>query len=79
MLPLKCAGVGVVKKSRNTHLRCGSVQDEKLLCAECAGVPKLAAHKYSAKSLSIGMRLEKNENFENSKIIKNELLTSVKW
>ena len=47
MLPLKCAGVGVVKKSRNTHVRCGSVRDEKLLCAECAGVPKLAAHKYS--------------------------------
>ena len=24
-----------------------SVRDEKLLCAECAGVPKLTAHKYS--------------------------------
>ena len=51
MLPLKCAGVGVVKKSRNIHVRCGSLQDEKLLYAECAGVPKFAAHKYSAISL----------------------------
>ena len=48
MLPLKCAVVGAVKKLRNTHVQCGSVRDEKLLCAECAGVAKLAAHKYSA-------------------------------
>ena len=46
---MKCASVGVVKKSRNTHLRCGSVRNEKLLCAECADVPKLAARKYSGK------------------------------
>ena len=44
---MKCAGVGVAKFSKNTHVRCGSVRSEKLLCAECAGVPKLAAHKYS--------------------------------
>ena len=49
MLPLKCAGVGVAKNSKNAHVRCGSVRDEKLLCAECAGVPKLTVHKYSAK------------------------------
>ena len=43
-----CVRVWVwLKKSRNTHVLCESVQDEKLLCAECAGVPKLAAHKYS--------------------------------
>ena len=47
-VPLKCAGVGVAKFSENTHVRCGSVQSEKLLCAECAVVPKFAAPKYSA-------------------------------
>ena len=47
MLSLKCAGVGVAKNSKNTHVQCGSVQDEKLFCAECVGVPKLAPHKYS--------------------------------
>ena len=46
-IPVKCAGVGVAKFSKNPHVRCGSVQSEKLLCAKCAGVPKLAAHKYS--------------------------------
>ena len=46
---MKCAGVGVENFSKNTHVRCGSVRSEKLLCAECAGVPELAAHKYSAK------------------------------
>ena len=45
---MKCAGVGVENFSKNTHVRCGSVRSKKLLCAECAGVPKLAAHKYSA-------------------------------
>ena len=47
-VPVKCAGVGVAKFSKNAHVRCGSVRSEKLLCAECVGVPKLAAHKYSA-------------------------------
>ena len=47
MVSVKCAGVGVAKIPKNTHVRCGSVRSEKLLCAECAGVPKLAAHKYS--------------------------------
>ena len=47
MLPLKCAGVGVAKNSKNAHVWYESVREEKLLCAECAGVPKLAAHKYS--------------------------------
>ena len=41
------AGVGVAKFSKNTHMQCGSVQSEKLLCAECVGVPKLSVHKYS--------------------------------
>ena len=49
MVPVKCAGVGVAKFSKNTHLRCWIVGSEKLLCAECAGVPKVAAHKYSGK------------------------------
>ena len=44
---MKCAGVGGAKFPKNTHVPCGSVRSEKLLCAECAGVPKLAAHKYS--------------------------------
>ena len=44
---MKCAGVGVAKLSKNAHVRCGNVRSEKLLCAECAGVPKLPAHKYS--------------------------------
>ena len=44
---VKCVGVGAAKLSRNAHVRCVSVQSEKLLCAECAGVPKLVAHKYS--------------------------------
>ena len=48
MVSVKCAGVGVAKIPKNTHVRCGSVRSEKLLCAECAGVPKFAAHKYSA-------------------------------
>ena len=48
---MKCAGVGVAKLSKNAHVRCGSVRSEKLLCAECAGVPKLAAHKYSEGSI----------------------------
>ena len=47
MLSLKCAGVGVAKNSKNTHVRGGSVRAEKLLCAEYAGMPKLTAHKYS--------------------------------
>ena len=45
--PAECAGVGAAKFSKITNVWCGSVQSEKLLCAECAGVPKLAAHKYS--------------------------------
>ena len=44
---MKFAGVGVETFSKNTHVRCGSVRSEKLLCAECVGVPELAAHKYS--------------------------------
>ena len=47
MDPVKCVGVGVENFSKNTHVRCGSVQSEKLLCAECADLPELAAHKYS--------------------------------
>ena len=49
--PMKYVGVGAAKFSKNTHVRCGSVQSKKLLCAECAGVPKLAAHKYSGNYL----------------------------
>ena len=45
---MKCAGVG--EFSKHTHMRCGSVQREEVLFAECAGVPKLAAHKYSDKN-----------------------------
>ena len=48
---MKCAGVGVEHFSKNTHVQCGSVRSEKILCAECAGVPELAAHKYSGQSL----------------------------
>ena len=44
---MKCAGVGAAKFSKNAHVRCGSVWSEKLLYAECEGVPKLALHKYS--------------------------------
>ena len=44
---MKCAGVGVAKFSKNTHVRCGSVRNKNLLCTECPGVPSLAAHKYS--------------------------------
>ena len=54
MVSVKCAGVGVAKIPKNTHVRCGSVRSvrsEKLLCAECASVPKLASHKYSGKKL----------------------------
>ena len=47
MLSLKCAGMGVARKSKNAHVRCGSVRNEKLLCAECADVPKVTAQKYS--------------------------------
>ena len=43
---MKC--VGVAKFSKTAHVRCGSVWSKKLLCAECVGVPKFAAHKYSA-------------------------------
>ena len=43
MVLVNCAGVGAAKFSKNAHVWCGSVQSEKLLCAECAGVPKLAA------------------------------------
>ena len=49
---MKCAGVGVAKLSKNSHVWCGSVRSEKLLCAECAGVPKLAALKYLASSIN---------------------------
>ena len=45
---MKC--VGVAKLSKTAHMRYSSVQSEKLLCAECAGVPKLAAHKYSGNT-----------------------------
>ena len=41
MVSVKCAGVGVAKIPKNTHVRCGSVRSEKLLCAECAVVPNL--------------------------------------
>ena len=47
MLLFKCAGVDAAKNSKNTHVRCKSVRDEKLFCAKCAGVQKLTAHKYS--------------------------------
>ena len=40
-------------------MRCGSVRSEELLCAECAGVPKLAAHKYSDFSKEITNILDK--------------------
>ena len=46
-VPVKCVGVGAAKFLNNTQVRCGSVRSEKLLCAVCAGVPKLAAHKHS--------------------------------
>ena len=49
---VKCAGVSVVKFSKNTHVQCGSVRSEKLLCAECAGVPKVATHKYSGNFIN---------------------------
>ena len=52
MVSVKCAGVSVAKIPKNTHVRCGSVRIEKLLCAECAGVPKFAAHKYSEKNVA---------------------------
>ena len=47
MVGVKCAGVGVAKFSKNACVWCWSVRSEKLLCKECAGVPKLTAHKYS--------------------------------
>ena len=47
---LECAGLDAAKNSIKTHVQCGSVLDEKLLCAECAGAPKLAAHKYSGEN-----------------------------
>ena len=47
MIEVKCADVGGAKFSKNVHVRCGSVPSEKLMCAECAGVPKLTPHKYS--------------------------------
>ena len=47
----KCAGMDVAKFSKASHMRCGSVQSKKLLCAKCVGVPKLTAHKYSDKSI----------------------------
>ena len=59
---MKFAGVGAAKLSKYAHSRCGSVQSEKLLCAECAGVPKLAAHKYSGNNT-------KNRNFELQKMV----------
>ena len=45
---MKCVGVGAAKFPKNTHVRWGVCGAKKLLCTECAGVPKLAAHKYSA-------------------------------
>ena len=42
--------MGAAKNSKDAHVRCASVQSEKLLRAECARVPKLVAHKYSAFS-----------------------------
>ena len=47
MLPSKCAGLGVAKNYKKTHVQCESVRIKKLLCAECAGVLKMSAHKYS--------------------------------
>ena len=46
-VPVKCVGVSVEIFSKNAHVWCRSVKSEKLLCTECAGVPKLAEHKYS--------------------------------
>ena len=46
---MKCAGVGAAEFSKNAYVGCESVQSNNLLCAECAGVPKLPAHKYSGK------------------------------
>ena len=71
MVSVKCAGVGAAKFSKNRHVWCGSVWSEKLLCAEWAGVPKLAAHKYSAKSCPHGFRWPLNKSNE---WIGNELL-----
>ena len=51
MLMSKCAGMGAIKNFKNAHLRWVCVQDEKLLCTECAGVPKMTAHKYSVKNV----------------------------
>ena len=56
MVSVKCAGVGVAKIPKNTHVQCGSVRSEKLLCAECAGVPKLDTHKYSGYLRSMNIR-----------------------
>ena len=53
MLPLKCVGVGAAKNLKEVHVQCLSVRGEKLLCAECAGVPKLTAHKYPDKKLPL--------------------------
>ena len=53
-VPMKCAVVGAENFSKSTHVQCGSVQSEKLLCAECVGVPKLASHKYSGNKLCMG-------------------------
>ena len=52
---VKCADVGAAKflKKRTCAVR-ECVRSEKPLCVECAGVPKLAAHKDSdANSINI--------------------------
>ena len=66
-VPVKCAGVGVAKFSKNAHVRC-----EKLLCAECVGVPKLAAHKYSVNiisKLNIIVSLNTFSNMKKNRIV----------
>ena len=49
---VKCVGVAKFSKNTHTHVQCGSELSEKLLCAECAGVPKLAALKYSGEKIT---------------------------
>ena len=51
--PVEVFGCECGKKlKKNAYVRFGSVRDVKLFCGECAGVPKLAAHKYSGSEHS---------------------------
>ena len=50
MLSSKCVGVGAAKNSKNPHVLCGTVRDEKLLCAECADVQKLTENTLNTSS-----------------------------